>query len=303
MSEFYILSFRNIRKSPVQSCFVEFEDVLVKCSQGRLIIPKSDIILSGKSIYIQKIFNHNSISIPSQNNKKCKQILIIVGLSIYDCNILEFLPHWRTRFDLVSAYIFDTYHPKFHLSFFSRFRKLVNKIDYVFIPMTEALDNYRNTFKTNVEMIPMAADVLSFGTLKTNRCIDIMGYGRQLVSHKNTLEKKYNTSKSSRIFYHTSHFQIGMIHDFYEHRRLFWKLLENSQIALAYDGIYTDPKRFKCSFIPVRYFEGITSGCVIVGKAPTCVEMKEIFGWEDSTLEIPMRETETRITQINTRNQ
>lgn len=292
MNEFYILSFRKIRRSPAQCCLVEFEDVLLKCCHGKLIATESDIRLSTRNIYIQKIFNNYSISIPVKNTTQSNQILIIVGLSIYDCNILEFLPNWRTRFDLVSAYIFDTYNTPSNISLFSRFTKLINRIDHLFIPMTEVIDDYRNTFTTNIEMIPMAADVLGFGKLKIDRYIDIMAYGRQFLPHKNTLENTYNTRNSPRIFYHTSHFQIGMIHDFYEHRRLFWKLLQNSKIAFAYDGIYTNPERFKCSFIAQRYFECIATGCVIVGKAPSCSEMKEIFGWKDSTLEIPMKEND-----------
>jgi hypothetical protein len=288
--DYYILSWRANHFTPAQAVLNEFEDVLIESCDGTLISPKIPYhhmnIFNRIKQYIPPLHVAN---IPKKNLKTKGRILILVSLSIWHSLILRYIAEWRSIFDIVCAYIFDAFLPVEGLGSwrFHNFRKLVNSMDYLFIPMTGSLEQFRQTFKVPVAMVPLAADVIKFGSPKSDRFIDLMGYGRQDNEHSRLFENAFNLSKSNHIYYHTGHMTIERINDFYAHRRLFWKLLCNSRIALAYDPLKTNPLRFTFSFVGQRWFECIAAGCLIVGRRPSCPEMGKLFHWEDATLELP----------------
>lgn len=288
MPEFYVLSFRKVRKLAAQCCLIEFEDVLVKSLNATLVYTEKPFTESSRYLrYINKIFDNYSIQIPPKKKPREPQILIVVALILNDFKVMEYISNWRQRFDLVCVYIFDSHRTNFKFSKFSRMKNTINNFDYVFLPMSLPIPDYRKTFKTNIEMVPMAADVLQFGKLNQNRFIHLIGYGRQLPSACDLFESEFNQTESDRIFYYTNHITMMQVNDFYKHRRFFWKILNNSHLALAYDNILTHPQRFHCSFVGQRYFECLAAGCVIIGRAPTCPEVKELLNWEYATLEVP----------------
>ena len=290
MVDYYILSNRNNRFSPSQGCLIEFEDVLVNCCNGVLIAPKFVPTSSRLKRCFEQFINPNQIDIQPNKHNTNKHVLILVCLTIWDCSILQYIPYWRKKFDIVCAYVFDAVlpdsgKPENFLS--SSFRSLISDLDYLFIPVTGSLEAFREKFNVPVEMIPMACDVMKFGSYQTDRCIDIIGYGRQLTKHSKILAKTYNSPNCKRIYYYTNHMKISKIHNFYGHRKLFWKLLHNSYIALAYDVLTTPSNKFSFSFVGQRWFECLAAGCLVVGRRPVCPEANQLLNWEDATIEIP----------------
>jgi hypothetical protein len=209
--------------------------------------------------------------------------------------ILASIPNRRSRFDLVCAYVFDAFIPASEYAKnswqrqLSPYSRLISSLDYLFIPMTASLQDFQELYQIPVAMIPIACDVKKFASNKNDeRYIDVLGYGRQNQEHGKIFSEVYNHPESPRIYYHTDHMHIGKIHDFYAHRRLFWKILNHSRIALAYDVMRADPqKKFTFSFVGQRWFECLTAGCLIVGNKPKYSEMNDLFFWEDATIEIP----------------
>jgi len=291
MSNYYIVSSRIPNLSPAHGCFAEFEDVLVDCCEGTLIVPTLSDTNSRLGRYIKRFINSTQLDIAQTDDVSGEKVLILVCSSIWDCQVLDYIPKWRIRFDVVCAYIFDSFLPPEGLANwrFSRFRKLVNSLDYLFIPMTGSLQQFAETFRVPVAMIPMACDVIKFGSHNDERYIDLMGYGRQLTAHSLIFEQAYNNPQSKRTYYYTSHMHIGKVHDLYGYRRLFWKLLSHSQIALAYDVLTANSldNRFKFSFVAQRWFECLTAGCLVVGRRPTCSEADQLLNWEDVTIDLP----------------
>lgn len=293
MVDYYILSLRKKFFEPAQCCLIEFEDVLVECCQGTLIEPEYSDSKFGLQKIWEKFFHVTKIALDKPTSTSNKQVLIIVALTVVDCQFLNYMPqNWRKRFDIVVAYIFDAAIPK--LNYIEKYKiansrlgKSVKLLDYFFIPMTGSIQELTETFKVPVVALPMAADVSKFGSNNHNRWIDVMGYGRQFAPHSQILEDTYNKLESKRIYYHTNHLSIQKINNFYEHRRMFWKLLNNSHIALAYDVLTTPSERFIFSFVSQRWFECLAAGCMIIGRRPVCPEMNDLFNWEDATIEVP----------------
>ena len=293
MEDYYILSLRNKSFQPAQCCLNEFEDVLVDCCQGTLIEPDFSDSKFGLKVLYDKFARVTKIDIPEPTSTSNKQVLIIVVFTVWDCKLLDQMPkNWRERFDVVVAYVFDAAYPVYDSAIKrqisnSRLGSNLKLLDCLFIPMTGCVQELNETFKIPIVTIPMAADVDKFGSDKHDRWIDVMGYGRQFSPHSQILENTYNDRESNRIYYYTSHMDISKIKNFNEHRRLFWKLLNNSNIALAYDVLKTPSERFFMSFVSQRWFECLAAGCMIIGRRPVCPEADDLLNWEDATIEVP----------------
>lgn len=296
MADFYVLSLRQSRYSPVQSILVEFEDVIVESCNAALITPDFSASSNRLIRFFREQFSLDKTNVPPRRNASDKQVLIVSCSGISDCRYLNLLPNWRERFDVVVAYVFDSFIRDDQLASFkkSNFKKeIIDRLDCIFVPMTGALSNFSEAFsKVPTKVLPAACDVLKFGRCKAERGIDLIGYGRQNTSHNAVFEKAYNSPGSDRLYYYTSHLTIGRINDFYAHRRFFWNILHNSNIALAYDAYTTSPDRFNFSFVAPRWFECFAAGCLVLGRRPTCPEAQELMPWEDATIEIPDNEAE-----------
>ena len=289
MDSYYIFSERNYNSSPVQGCLIEFEDVLIDCLDGKLLAPKFNPNIHKFDLF-GNFKNYFDVNIVSHRGISDRNILILVGCTIWTVKILDYIPSLSKNFDVICAYVSDPFLPADILSNwrYHKFIKLVKNLNYIFIPMTGSLEQFYETFQVPVAMVPMGCDVLKFGSYKRERFIDLMGYGRQLSAHSQIFEQAYNSPNSKRIYYYTSHMEIGKIHNFYEYRRLFWKLLTNSYIALAYDALIANPaNRFNFSFVAQRWFECLAAGCVIIGRKPTCPEANLLLNWNDATIEVP----------------
>lgn len=319
MPDYYLLSAQNINKWPGQAAAIEFEDLLVECCDATLLAPTmtglagprqvkaarklgvSEMLITrdrdgrrgrrGASRLLETPFH---IDVPPRRTSG-EQVLIIVGISLnFLPPLLAGIPDWRSRFDVVCAYIFDAFPLRSELAKpawkrrLSPFTQAISSLDRMFIPMPGSAQTLSDLYGVPVTVVPMGCDVVKFGHPGTDRPIDVMGYGRQHPEHSQVLADTYNDPASPRIYYHTDAFYIELVTDFHRYRRFFWKTLTRSRIALAYDALTVNPGgRFPFSFVSLRWFESITAGCLIVGRRPTSPEMDEMFFWEDSTLEVP----------------
>jgi hypothetical protein len=288
----YILSSRGFTRSPAQACINEFEDELVLLCAGTLLCPDSQSKRRSTVEIIKSALlpaHHDSLPLPLKENASEGAMLLIPCLSIWDASLLWDIPEWRKIFDKVCLYIFDSMElPDLANRSLKRFRKLVDSVDFIFVSMKGSLERYQQQLMAPVDFVPLGASVRRFGSSRLTRSVDMMAYGRQQTRHVELLEAAFNDPSSERLFYYTSHLAIKELHDSYGHRRLFWKLLAHSKIALAYDGMAVNPdKRFSFSFVGQRWFESAAAGCAIVGRRPTCPEMSELFDWEDATIEVP----------------
>jgi len=288
MTEFYVLSQRKLRQDPAIGCLIEFEDVLLNACAAILITPTWRQVVGLQ--WLHKLRTPYDIRLPAPQTRE-QQVLILTGMDWSICDVLKAIPHWRSRFDVVCAYVFDAFLPEKprHRSV-SRFSRLIGSLDQVFIPMSACIEDYQRAFEIPVNLLPYACDVVQFGSDRRDRPIDVIGYGRQLAQHSQIFARTYNAPTSQRMYYFTDHMGISQIYDFYAHRAWFWKILQRSRLALSYDPFVTNPERFPFSFVTQRWFECLTAGCVVIGRRPTCPEANQLLNWEDATIEVPERD-------------
>jgi hypothetical protein len=64
--------------------------------------------------------------------------------------------------------------------------------------------------------------------------------------------------------------------------------MRRSKVSLCHCFIETSNKyAFGVSPLTARWFEAIAAGCAIVGRRPKGTEVERLFGWKDSTIELP----------------
>jgi hypothetical protein len=272
-NDIYVLSLRSINKSPAQCCVIEFEDVMIKCLGAELIKPSHVI----------------------ENASSKPRTLFVVGLSIYDVDAaLRSIKPSIDAFDKVCAYVFDAFLPKSEFKkpvwrkLISTHYRTIRKVSHLFVPFRQSVKEFEQCFNIPVSYMPLAVDVFQHGGYDEHKIIDVNGYGRQYGELEKMLSVRFNQRGSHKVFHHTNHAHMPIIHDAHAHRRLFWQQLRKSRIAMAFDPMHTDLNgRFRFSFVGQRWFESAAAGCVIVGKRPVCAEMDELFNWQDSTIELP----------------
>ncbi|CAG7857810.1 hypothetical protein MCAMS1_02777 [biofilm metagenome] len=275
-ADFYILSARSIDRSPAYCGIIEFEDIIVECLGAKLLTAEN----AGYSWL---------------NNQQHEKILLVPAMEVNQTiRLLNTFDQHLKKFDRIYSYIFEPIlaqeeilKPEWRKKF-SNYYKTIRKLDGIFVPMSHAVKEFEQAFNIPTTFVPFACDALRFGGADHDKFIDVNGYGRQDANVSKLLSENINHADSKRVYYHTDNINISQVNDYYAYRRYFWKMLRKSKVSLAFDPFAPAfNKRFRFSFVALRWFESITAGCVVVGKKPKCEEMEELFPWENSTIELP----------------
>ncbi|MEB3175384.1 MAG: glycosyltransferase [Cyanobacteriota bacterium] len=304
--QFFVLSFRSLASNVVYDAIYNVENIFAKSCDGMILAPKArqlfvknhhtfESIPTIKNInakVIDKTIGRYSVINPLDylvaEKSFSKKVLILFAISGSQLDILSCLPKWRQNFDTVIAYICDSWG-------FETYSKNIRKIDHLFVALPGLVDPLKKTFGIPVSLVPFASDVLGQGSNQEARGIDVTSFGRMPMQYHDYLFQSFNQKSSPRLYYRFSPRAKEKFPSLpYENRsdrettNLFYHILRKIRILLAFDTLYPGQQReFPESIITFRWFDGISTGCVLVGKRPTNPLMNELFDWEDSTIEIP----------------
>ena len=294
-TEFTVASIRNFNRNPAQCCVVEMEDVLVETLAAPLLTPSDHSVRSWQN---RLAFRLNPLSYVSLSSSAPEPggTLILASLTISDTvRLILALGDAIQRYEKVIAFAFDAglsdkrYAKSGWQKRTSANYNAIKRLDLLLTPVAQGAAALAAHYDVPVEVMPLAADVLKFGSGGGQRTIDVIGYGRQQREHSDLLSATFNQPGSARTYYHTDHATAGAVIDFYSHRRFFWKMLSSSKLSLAYSHLSVNPaNRFKFAFVGQRWFESIAAGCLVVGSKPECPETDQLFAWEDALIELPM---------------
>jgi hypothetical protein len=214
-------------------------------------------------------------------------VLLMIGIAGADLELLSSIPKWRERFDVVIAYIFDSWVPEIY-------SKNVYHLDHLFVALPEIIDELKKRFGILVSLISCAADVLAQGSCQLKRSIDLTSFRRIPSQYDTVFFNKFNQPGSEQIYYKSTPRTAEEFPKLpYEMRRdepdtrLLFHILRHSKITLAFDTLYPGMRRFPYSFITQRWFYGTATGGALFGKRPTAPLMDELMNWEDATIELP----------------
>jgi hypothetical protein len=271
---FHVISTRRLIGMPSNGCAIELEDLLVECCGARLLAP----------YYSKEPPNLRFDEDVRFEGTSAERMLLVVALWTDLAAVLWALPRWRQDFALVAAYVMDPW------GAWNRWPPQVPRdLDCFFVPDVRVAEQYRAQHGVVARAIPMAADVLRFGSNRTGRPLDIVAYGRQAQAYLQPIEEAFNDPRSDRFLYLDT-LNGARTRSFRDNRRLIWKLLHKSRCALAFDVLATPDERpgdrYR-SIIPLRYYEAAAAGTAIVGVHPVVPEMQAEFAWPEATIDLP----------------
>lgn len=282
-----VLSARDCVGGPAMGCVMEMELVAVEALKAELVCPQP--LRRSKPSWLSRVSRQFPGASPSDqlrvrseprvsgDRRGEAEALLVVSLNRGRLDILDALPDWRRRFDVVVAYVFDSFEGDWGVD--------PADLDAVFVPIRASVEELRPSLGERVHELPMAADVRRFGSPRPSaaRWIDVNGYGRQRRDHLETIADYFNRPGGAGVAFHEG----LIVRDQMRQRALFWQLLTHSRIALAYDVRTTGGDRFPYSIVSQRWFESLAAGCAVMGCRPCCPEVDELLNWPEATIELP----------------
>ena len=293
----FVLSSRALSSTVSWDPVFELENIAVQTCKAQLLVPSArDVIQWSSTLYpladriVRKAVKsttglYNLPLLPQLSDKP--NVLLMMGICGADLELLSSIPKWRERFDVVIAYICDSWAPEIY-------SKNVYHLDHLFVAVPENIDELKQSFGIPVSLIPFAADVLVQGSCQLKRSIDLTSFGRIPSQYDTVFSNKFNQPGSEQIYYKSTPRTAEEFPKLpYQMRRdepdtlLLFHILRHSKLTLAFDTLYPGMRQFPYSFITLRWFYGTATGGAIVGKRPTTPLMDELMNWEDATIELP----------------
>jgi len=293
----FVLSSRALISNVFWDTVFELENIVVRTCNAQLLVPSArNVFQWSYTLYplvgpiVRKAVKsttgvYNLPLLPQLSDKP--NVLLMIGISGSDLELLSSIPKWRDSFDVVIAYICDSWEPAIY-------SKNVYHLDHLFVAIPEIIDELKQSFGIPVSLIPFAADVLTQGSCQLKRSIDLTSFGRIPSQYDTVFRNKFNQPGSEQIYYKsTPRTEEEFPKLPYEMRRdepdsrLLFHILRHSKITLAFDTLYPGMRRFPYSVITLRWFYATATGGAVVGKRPTTPLMDELMNWEDATIELP----------------
>lgn len=277
-----IVSARGAIVAPAQLCAMEFEHVLQ--------VMLSAIIVPGME------------NVASYGHEQRFDRLIYVAMNYWQLSrMIERTATLRRYAGSCQAYVFDSFHRYLHrwgmrfplplhragLLLRHEMRNL-RAMTCIFAPTSALIDEQQAFFNVAHTYLPIGVDAVAFGSERQDRVIDVNAYGRQPRAITDLLSDRLNVCDGPYRFHHTDHLASITIRDPLRHRALFWRMLADSKIALAYAPHATDDDaRFDCAFVGQRWYEAIAAGCVVMGQKPDTPETEALFDWPGALIDLP----------------
>jgi hypothetical protein len=257
----------------------EFENLLARLGGFRIVVPRGRRPLPGLLGQVRdKTLGAFARFGPI---KEKGELLLVVAHSPGDLRMLSSLTNARKRFRYIAGYVIDSY-------FTEDFGSSVKAYDHIFSTTQEGADEVRNRFKVSSSVLRQGFDCLNWACSDSDRCIDLIGFGRQPASYHLAFQRAFHTHESPLLYLHSP---IGTLtgEAVWRERPMLLKLLQRSNISLAFH-LLVEPASDRPkspNFVTSRWFESLASGCIIVGKRPPGAMANELFSWPNALIELP----------------
>ncbi len=289
----YLISRRHLNSSVSWDPLFELENIIADTCDATILAPRARRVYqavapkSGRDVPVLRgivrrtLGPYQACTLPP---KKEPEACLSVVISNHGLDVVRAVPGWRERFDLALAYMFDAWgDPTDHQTLFDR----------IYVPLPDAMGPWqRHGVKTT--LLPFGVDAYEEGGSGAERPIDLVSYGRIPRAFHQAFSKRWNRAASSVLFVRTAPRNIEIYpersyHDRDDHADVsaLYQLLRRSKASLCFDTAYPGMRKFPFSFVTLRWFDALGTGCAVVGKRPTTPEADRLLPWTDSTVEIP----------------
>jgi len=284
-----MFSQRNIRgKDPSRCPLYEFEDTICQIDSAEILAPEP----RERPMLYTKIANYlaevSSIFVKSEVPKIKLQnsydILFVVCSFMKDLKDFDVVRNWKDCCRISICLVDEIWLEQ--LSVEKRFFNFLAQFDYIFLYYSQSVKAISNIIGDKCFFLPPAVDAFLFCPYRDppERFIDVYSYGRRSeVTH----QKLLTMAKKNEIFYVYDSLSGIQVKNYKEHRYLLSNMAKRSRFLIVNPGLINDPKRGNQSEIGNRYFEGASSGAILIGEYPATPEFEKLFSWPDAVIHLP----------------
>ncbi len=213
-------------------------------------------------------------------------LLLVIARAPNDLKMLLSIRNARKKFRYIAGYVIDSY-------FTENFPTITKNYDHIFSTTREGAETVKSRFGTSSSVLRQGFDCLTWACLNDARSIDLIGFGRQPPTYHREFQCAFHTQASPLIYLHSP---IGAAQGnaVRNERPMMLKLLQRSKLSLAFH-LGVEPQTIRpraASFVTSRWFESLTTGCVVVGKRPLGTMSEQLFCWPDALIELPDNPTD-----------
>ncbi len=205
-------------------------------------------------------------------------LAIVRFVGMWELYSLLYLGGWRERCAQVAVWIDEPWPDEF------------TAIDTLDEPLA-GIDRFYSGIECGVDVvcritglpchwIPDGADtdVLSPAQPDGPRPIGVFNIGRRSpVTH--AALQAHAAATDELYYFDTS--KVSVVPDHVAHRRLYGALMQRTDVAIANPAWFDDPVRGPYGELPLRYFEGLSAGCILLGAPPRADLLERAFGRPD----------------------
>jgi hypothetical protein len=240
-----------------------------------------------------RLFDGELIIVPASGNPtradKLKGILLpkktsgsaclVICPSPADLSSILLVPHWRSKFNRVAAWVFDSFWP----NWIPPWAKASRLFDHVFVTERDDLDAWRGSLRAPVDWLPWGSDVLDLGSANPDRPLDLIRFGRQ-PSEWNDDEASARVCRASGINFHG---RPPSLTDATDNERGLMAMLSQSKFTLAFSNRVnpnpqTHPTR---EYITGRWTDSLAAGATVAGIPPKSEGVQSLL-WPEALLDL-----------------
>ena len=276
MTELAVVSGRGIHHNLADFCAWDFEDAIVADCGAALHVPAA-----------------------TDRALRCEaQVVFVVAISF--AQMIDLL----ARVDLpaeaqVVGYVFGAYGHETQPGATplarwqrQRARRPLRKLTRLYGGIEDHIDLIAGRLDLDTRYLPMAANVLAVGARPPSdpqdRPISVTSFGRQHLPTAQALSEAFNRAGSDRLFYATNFLHTSGVADGPSYRAMFWQILRQSRVALAFDQRYApNAGGAHLSYLGPRWFESLAAGAVVAGRHPATPDRQRLLDWPDALIDLP----------------
>ena len=289
-----LFSQRNIASPVWHGYMYEFEDVIKSVDNVQVLAPsrKAGSHALGRRLHANIRETLGMRPLPDSETIKVDgtfDLFFAVFHFAWQAHYLRQIRQWRQRCRKAVCFIIEQWLPEIEQQ--SAAFKLLAEFDHIFVFSRWSIPTMRAISGRSIDYLPVGTDALLSCPFPAAppRTIDVLSMGRRVPAVHETLRRLMMQERLSYIF-DTATFSRDTTINYVEHRALLRHLLKRSRYFLAFR--HNDSPQFQIRTggeegIPVRYFEGIAGGPVVLGSVPTCDDYRANFDWPDAAIPLP----------------
>jgi hypothetical protein len=217
---------------------------------------------------------------------------LLVCASPTDLNRVLDIERWRSRFEMLSAWVIDS----FGVELIPRTIRLARPFDHLFVTGAEDVDPWCELTRTPTSCLAWGSDVLRLGSANGRRDLDLLRVGRQPLAWDDD-EATARAAAAAGIRFHPRPAGRGLTP--LQNQRLLMQKYARTKYVLAFSNIanptrFTHPRR---QYLTGRWVDALASGAVVAGVCPREPSIDRLL-WPSATLELADVDRERGLREI-----